>query len=212
MAGLLSDPTVPQAKKRKRRTHRLPSNNSSNATHKDGYATSDVESQDLKNLENYILYSRKHYNDITKLIERTRAAQGNGSTYCLLAVSLCRIFTRLLVLGKMKKPTEQSRDENMIIDWIVAKFHEYRELLLNTLRSGKTEEQKVSLELLMHLTKEGAAIQGSDLSHSGRKGTFSLILNALVIAHPGTEIRTTFAEKYVNKYRDIRLFTFRELS
>ena len=208
----LSDSTVHHAMKRKSHALTLPTTDATKATLIGESTASSVESHQLITLENHILQSRKHYNNITKLIELAQAAQGNHSTYRLLAVSLSRIFSRLLVSGTMKRPKEQAREEKLITDWIVAKFREYRELLLNSLRGGKIEERKVSLKLLMHLTKEEAAIQGPELFFQGRDGIFSLTLKALVTAKLGTQIRTSFVEEYVNNYGDIRLYTFRELA
>ncbi|KAI9764026.1 MAG: hypothetical protein M1835_007662 [Candelina submexicana] len=162
-------------------------------------------------LETQILESRKHYNNIALLIAALRdqdIRKGDLTT----AVSLCRVFSRLLAAGRMTKTKDTLNDEYIIQQWLKERYTEFAEIVLTSLREGGSENQNTALTLLMRLLKDEASHLNSTEEYMWRLGLLPKIVRALVEYNAGEEGREVFIERYLTEFDDIRFYTFTALS
>ncbi|KAI9713317.1 MAG: hypothetical protein M1812_006676 [Candelaria pacifica] len=162
-------------------------------------------------LESQILESRIHYNNIAVLIATLRdqdVRQGDLT----VAVSLCRVFSRLLAAGHMTKTKDTLQDEYIVQQWLKERYTEFTAIVITILKEGSPENQNTALTLSMRLLKDEASHLKNSEEYVWRAGLFPEILRALVESDAGEEGRESFTEQYLQQYDDIRLYTFTIMS
>jgi U3 small nucleolar RNA-associated protein 19 len=164
---------------------------------------------DVDLLEDQITQSRRYLNNIATLIGYVRASHNNAIRSSQAVVALCRIFSRLLASGSMTRSSHQSEAEIVVVEWLHDRLGEYRSLLLDSIAQSHNGEQKASLELLMHLAKEEATSLKLDANTVWRRGTFPLILRAVVSESSSEQLRRNFVEKYIQDNDDLLLYTLK---
>jgi U3 small nucleolar RNA-associated protein 19 len=90
-------------------------------------------------LETQILESRKHYNNIAKLISTLQNSENATTVILAAAVSLCRVFCRLMAGGSMSNSKGMAENEAVIVDWLRARYDEYTEAVLSLLLSPQMD-------------------------------------------------------------------------
>lgn len=160
-------------------------------------------------LESQILESRKHYNNIATLIHLSRDQNADHETVVLASVALCRIFTRFLSTGDMVKSKGMASSEALIVSWLKERYRECTKILLDEfLCSEHPAKQSVALTLLMRLVKEESK---SQKDFSFKNSAIPSLVEALLLRPTEDASRDEFAEKYFNKFDDIRYQTFKSI-
>lgn len=175
-------------------------------------ATDDDPQAHILLLENQILESRRHYNNIAILITILKESEQRQDRDVVAAVALCRIFSRLSVAGNLSRSRDAPENEAIIVDWLKERYKEYTEALLGMVEHGNAAKQNTALTLLLRLLKVDAANVNAGEGRTWRTGLFSKLIRALVEAEAGQEVREEFVEKYVEKYNDIRYYTFANIA
>lgn len=167
------------------------------------------DANEVLELENQILESRRHYNNIARLLEYLRKPDAEDDEQSFIAaVALCRVFCRLLAGGKMSKKQGLSKDETLIIDWLRERIKEYKNLLIPKLASQKPEWSQLALTLPLQLMKEEAVYLKVANDTAWRIGTFALLLRKLAVETTPETTRGLFVKKYLVEFDDIRYYTF----
>ena len=166
-------------------------------------------------LESQILESRKHYNNIASLLKIFKdprdSSQGRISNLTA-AVSLCRVFCRLMAAGSLTAPKGASTSEVTVIHWLKARLAEYKEGLLLLLGSSDEEGQGTALTLLMRLIKTEDARPGDAYGAAlVSQESIASVVHSLVVSEAAEAAREEFVEKYVEEYDDIRYYTFQQI-
>lgn len=164
----------------------------------------DIQAQILS-LESQILESKKHYNNITTLLELSQKKSKDGSNITA-AVALCRVFCRLMVAERMIKKQGMSDAELEAADWLKTAFKEYVAVLCRLL--AQQDLQSTSLTLIMRLVKEETQQEGKRAEQAWRTGIFQNVVRALIEEDDAEGARDEFVEKYVEEHDDVRYFTF----
>lgn len=163
-------------------------------------------------LENQILESRRHYNNIVKLLEYLKKPDAEDDDRSFIAaVALCRVFCRLLAGGKMSRKQGISNDETLIIDWLRERLKEYKNLLISKLASQKPEWSQLALTLPLQMMKEESVYLKVPNDTVWRNGTFALLLRKLADGTTPEATRGLFVKNYLVVFDDIRYYTFTEL-
>ncbi|KAI1324031.1 nucleolar complex protein [Xylariaceae sp. FL0255] len=159
-------------------------------------------------LEDQILQSKKHYNNINTLLERAKNIE-DEDTALLATVSLCRVFLRLLASGNLSRKVGQSDKDATVLQWLKTRLSEYRKLLVTSL--GHEASASTALTLVMRLIKaENQNVAGrADVAFP--KDTLKEIVGA-IIQHGFEDVQQEFCEKYFGAYADVRYYTFQVLS
>ena len=165
-------------------------------------------------LENQILESRRYYNNIVTLLKQcwSQDTENKDKESTIAVVALYRIFCRLIASGKLSKSREAPENEATIVQWLNARYLEYKDTLLSTLSQDDPSRKSSALTLLMRLIKVEAT--NLRLSEEGfwRTGTFVKVLKALIDAtDPSGDILDEFVQEFVQRYDDIRFYTFARL-
>lgn len=90
-------------------------------------------------LEQQVRESRKHYNNIVTLIRTFR--EDESGKRVIAAISLCRVFCRLMAAGSMSRANGAPDGELIIVQWLRDRYREYSNLLLGMLRRGDRSRQ-----------------------------------------------------------------------
>ncbi|KAJ8070850.1 hypothetical protein OCU04_001213 [Sclerotinia nivalis] len=156
-------------------------------------------------LENEIFESKKHYNNIARLIGIARDDSEGADASILAAISLCRVFTKLIVLGGLQKTKETSGKDATVIQWLKERYSEYKIILLDML--SQEDAASTALTLCMRMLK----IEGQHL-RNGQDYYFptGLLTDMVqVLIRPGSDsgVRREFSEKFVEEYDDVRFYT-----
>lgn len=94
---------------------------------------------DILELEDQISQSRKYYNNIATLISMVNADSPQPNV--LAAVSLCRVFSRLIAGGNLTESNRTAENEKIIVAWLKERYQEYQRALLGILRDADPSSQ-----------------------------------------------------------------------
>ncbi len=167
------------------------------------------DANEVLELENQILESRRHYNNIVQLLEYLKKPDAEDDDRSLIAaVALCRVFCRLLAGGKMSRKQGISNDETLIIDWLRERLKEYKNLLISKLASQKPEWSQLALTLPLQMMKEESVYLKVPNDTVWRNGTFALLLRKLADGTTPEATRGLFVKNYLVVFDDIRYYTF----
>ncbi|KAI9880321.1 MAG: hypothetical protein M1830_004200 [Pleopsidium flavum] len=194
-------------KKRKRESERILSANSKRRAIDHDAADDDPQAQILL-LENQVLDSRRHYNNIATLIAIVKEPNPRQERDIVAAVALCRIFSRLVAAGNLSKTKNGAASEVVIVDWLKERQKEYTEALLGLLEHANPARRSTALTLILRSLKDEAVYMNPGEESIWRTGSFPKLIGTLLGAKVGQEIRVEFVEKYVEEYDDIRYYTF----
>ncbi len=163
----------------------------------------DAQAQILE-LENKILESKKHYNNIPKLLKLLETEDA-----ILAAVALCRVFSRLMTSGELTKKAGSSEKEDVVVAWLRERYYEYKSGLCELLESPEAAPAIFTLCMRM-LKNEGTHLKnGQDYSFPSR---FLTDIMKTLLSLDGDDLRQKFSEEYVEEYDDIRYYTFEAIA
>lgn len=165
----------------------------------------------IQELENQITESRKHYNNIATLISMLNVEPSAKEPELAVAVSLCRVFSRLIAAGNLTESNRAAENEKIIVAWLKERCLEYQRALMAIMREADPTSQITALTLAMRLVKERIThIPGAD--NNIWATLFKDIVTAVVEANNGQDLQTEFVSKFVKEFEDVRFFTFVQLA
>ncbi|KAI1179325.1 CBF/Mak21 family-domain-containing protein [Nemania sp. FL0916] len=159
-------------------------------------------------LEEEILKSKKSYNNIT-VIQGFAKNQDDPEVALFAAVSLCRVFLRLLASGSLSRKAGQSERELVVIQWLKDRLSDYRKLLLAAL--GEEHSTSTALTLSMRLLKAETQT-ASDRGDAIFPKEFLASIVEVLVQKKFEEVQEEFCEKYLGEYADLRFHAFQALS
>jgi U3 small nucleolar RNA-associated protein 19 len=154
-------------------------------------------------LENETFESKKNYNNIAKLIKIFRDDNEDADNSVVAAVSLCRVFVRLMVAGDMARKQGSTEKDAVVIKWLRQRYSEYKTSLLLLLAEEGVESTALTLCMRLHLRN------GQDYNFPA--SFLAEIVQVLLSPNTGGAIRAEFGDKYVEEYDDIRFYTFKAI-
>ena len=122
-------------------------------------------------------------------------------------MALCRVFTRLIVVGALTKSQKNSINEVTVIEWLKERLNEYGDQLFNMLSSEVTQRSSAAITLLMRLVKEQALHLDRSEEAIWRDGLFSKIIQSIVDGAVTSNTKFEFVDRYMQKYADVRYYT-----
>jgi U3 small nucleolar RNA-associated protein 19 len=164
----------------------------------------------ILHLEAQIVESRRHYNNIATLLQLAKQHDTQNETAVLAAVTLCRVFSRLIAAGDMTKSKGLPEPEVVIVQWLKERYREYLSLLLEQfLRSEDLSIQSVGLTLVMRLVKEESK---GEKQYNWKHGPLSRLVEILLHLPEQGGVLEEFSEKYFKPFDDIRFYTFQAVT
>jgi U3 small nucleolar RNA-associated protein 19 len=195
------------SKKRKSSKNGAPSSKR-RAVEEDGFAET---LSTIEKLENQIAESRKHYNNIATLISMLNVEKSAKKPELAVAVSLCRVFSRLIAAGNFVDSSRAAENEKIVVAWLKERALEYQRALMAIMREADTASQVTALTLAMRLVKERIThIPGAE--HNIWASLFKDIFEAVVDAQDGQDLQSEFVTKFVKEYEDVRYHFFVQVS
>ncbi|KAI9846498.1 MAG: hypothetical protein M1837_003918 [Sclerophora amabilis] len=201
------------ASSRKRKREEVPVRREKTRALRNGSKTNDLDlpSQILL-LENQILESRKYYNNIVSLLAFLKVEQAKDESDIAAAISLCRVFSRLMAAGSMTKEKGAPENEIIIVQWFKERYREYTDAVQHLLRKGDPGRQSTALTLLMRTIKDQGAYLKTGENSRLPLDLFKNVVRAIVEAEGDVQhIREDFVRVYL-EYDDIRYYMFSSLA
>ncbi|RAQ49704.1 ribosome biogenesis protein Noc4 [Aspergillus flavus] len=167
---------------------------------------------EISQLEEQISESRKYYNNIAKLISMLNVDDNATNPNLAVAVSLCRVFSRLIAGGDMAETNRAAENEKIIAAWLKERCREYQRALSAILREGDTSAKLTALTLCMRMISERATHIPSDDTQVWLSGLFKSVIEAVVATDDSEALRTEFLMKFAKEYEDVRFYTFTQIA
>lgn len=164
----------------------------------------------ISRLGDQVFESRKNLNNIATLIKLAEQHDTTHETAILAAVTLCKVFSKLLAGGDMVKSKGMPESEVVIVQWLKERYRAYIDMLLDQyLRNGEASTQSVGLTLVMRLVRNESESQGE---YNWKHGPLPRIVETILFLPTQDTTREEFAEKYFKIFDDIRFYTFQTIS
>ncbi|KXL47378.1 hypothetical protein M433DRAFT_150052 [Acidomyces richmondensis BFW] len=169
-----------------------------------------VEAKILR-LEEQILEGNQHLNNIVDLQGLVNDFGKTNKTATLAAVALCRIFCRMIAGGQLVKPSGTADAHAEIVRWLNSRLRDYTKCLASSwIGSVDDVRESAAVTLLMKIVKQDASTGTKRSDQAWRIPTagFCALIFALIEKRDAGGARKEFVEKYVEKYDDVRFYTF----
>lgn len=166
----------------------------------------DVQAQILL-LESEIFEAKKNYNNVSKLIKILRDENEDTENSAVAAISLCRVFVRLIAAGDMVRRQTSTEKDVIVIRWLKERYSEYKHSLLLLLDEESLES--TALTLCMRLLKSEGEHLLNGQEYNFPTSFLSQIVQVILGPDSSEAIRAEFGMKYVEEYDDIRFYTFK---
>jgi U3 small nucleolar RNA-associated protein 19 len=95
----------------------------------------------VQELENQIAESRKHYNNIATLISMLNVEKSAEKPELAVAVSLCRVFSRLIAGGNLTESSRAAENEKIVAAWLKERCMDYQNALVAIMRQADVSSQ-----------------------------------------------------------------------
>ncbi|OAX83068.1 hypothetical protein ACJ72_02572 [Emergomyces africanus] len=172
----------------------------------------DGDKNRIQVLEDQIAESRKYYNNIVTLLSLFITEDAAKSPNLTAALSLCRVFCRLMAGGQFNKPKGANEQDLILVAWLKERYQEYQQSLITVLKKTEPPAQIAALSLCMRLIKEQSANGGAGAEISVWKGGyFKDLIAALIEAQDGERVRSEFIAKFLNEYHDVAFYALLRL-
>lgn len=157
-------------------------------------------------MEAEILESKKHYNNITKLLDLAREDIEDEEAL-LPTVALCRVFLRLLAQGNMSRKPDQSEKDIVVIQWLKDRLAEYKRLLTSLLGSPFAS---TALTLAMRILKSEGQYVSTKEEYSFPSNFLKDIMRSLLL-DASSDVRQEFCENFLGEFCDVRFYAFKAI-
>ncbi|KAK5174077.1 Maturation and nuclear export of 40S ribosomal subunits interacting protein [Saxophila tyrrhenica] len=170
---------------------------------------SDSTQADVLLLEEQILESREHYNNIVELQSILSNVEKKPKSATLAAVALCRVLCRLIAREQLVRRKEDTEADVQVVQWLKQRQRDYVESLTGWIGSPDASRESTALTLLMRVVKEETSQESRRSEQAWRtdRSTFYMLVKALLEATDAEAARVEFVEKYVEEHDDVRFFT-----
>lgn len=159
-------------------------------------------------LEEQLLESREHYNNIVELQKRVDDIEKDTKSAFLAAVALCRVFSRLIASEKLIKRKNASPADEQVVAWLKDCLSRYSGSLALWIGSEDAARESTALTLLMRVVKEDVSQEGLRGEQAWRTGVFQTLLETLILTDDAEGARQEFVDKYVEEHDDVRFYTY----
>ena len=164
---------------------------------------------DILLLEEQILDSREHYNNIVKLQDLINIGGKKSKSATLAAIALCRVFCRLISGEHLINRKNDTESDIQVVQWLKQRLRDYVKSLTGWIGSPDAAKENTALTLLMRIVKEETSQESKRSEQAWRteKSTFYTLVKALLETIDAEEARQAFVEKYVEEHDDVRFYT-----
>ncbi|KAJ5731503.1 uncharacterized protein N7483_006011 [Penicillium malachiteum] len=165
----------------------------------------------IEKLENEIAESRKNYNNIATLISMLNVQKSAKNPELAVAVSLCRVFSRLMAAGNFAESSRAAENEKIVTAWLKERCLEYQRALLSIIREADTTSQITALTLSMRIIKERIThIPGAE--NAVWSTNFKAIVEAVIEARDNQDLQSELVNKFMKEFEDVRYHAFGQIA
>ncbi|KAF2723075.1 nucleolar complex protein 4 [Polychaeton citri CBS 116435] len=164
-------------------------------------------------LESQTLESRSNYNNIIALQRYVSSAEiKTTQTAITAAVSLCRIFCRLIASEALVKRKSDSLADTEVRTWLKQRLRDYAICLSHSPWVGGTDGtmESTALTLLMRIVKS-EVLQGgkkAETAWRNQSSVFRITVEAIMSQKEAELARSEFVDNFVEEFDDVRFYTF----
>lgn len=148
----------------------------------------------VQELEDELSKTSNGQSQMSELISLFDPASPDSERNLKVAICLCRVFSRRMAAGQFA--WQKSKEEP---GWQVREYRSYQSILQQCLRKGHGSTPLTMFKVHMRMLREESLHNPESVKIFE---SFSGLVPALVEAVDGVEVRTTFAEEYLQQYQD----------
>lgn len=173
----------------------------------DGSSETDPQAEILL-MEQEILESKKHYNNISKLLDIAKAYKTDPESAALASVALTRVFVRLLAAGSLIKKKGLTEKDTVVVGWLRERYFEYKDVLAELITDEELGSPALTLAMRM-LKSEAQHLYESD-EYNFPQAFLQQIIKALLNSS-SDDARGDFVDKYLTEFDDVRFFGLKSI-
>ena len=153
----------------------------------------------IAELENVISASGHNYDNLARILEMFNFEDTNSVRNLNLAISLYRIFARLMAADHFSKDQSSSNREDRRQKQLQRYLEGYKTSLIRLMGNASGSLNIKYLELIMRILKDEGQMTTNDV---WRSSAFALLLRSIVVTSDGDDLRKAWATKYMGTYYD----------
>ncbi|KAJ5765715.1 hypothetical protein N7520_005274 [Penicillium odoratum] len=158
----------------------------------------------IEKLEKEIAESPSKLNNIVTLFKMLNVEESAKNPNLAVAVSLCRIFSRLMAAGDFTTSSRATPEEKKRTEWIRSTCLNYMDRLVDIMREADATSQTTALALSMRMIKARITHVPADEGVAW-SNNFKSIVEAVI---ENQDLHTEFITKFLKGYEDVRYYTF----
>jgi U3 small nucleolar RNA-associated protein 19 len=196
------------SQKRKRATEDISKN--SGKSRKAPKTTQKDDQARILALEEQIVDSHEHYDKILHLQKLADRDIENSETAVIAAVTLCRVFCRLIAGERFVKRKDSSEKVIEQVQWLRQRLSDYVQGLSGWLGSPDPGKENTALTLLMRIVKAETSTGRKSGEQVWRTegSSFTTVVQRLLTETAAEGARQEFVESFVEEHDDVRFYTF----
>lgn len=172
-------------------------------------SSNDLTEDEIYQLGEEIPKSPQKYNSLAVLLSYGR---GSDSLATAALVALCRALCLLWVDGRFARSKTTNGNERAVRNWLKKGSDTFEDLLRRRITSNQPQRQRQAITLYMQLVKAQLESESTSWVKAWTgKGYFRNLTSTLCHVKHSQSI-CIFAKEYVNKFDDIKYYTFTILS
>ena len=162
--------------------------------------------EEIAKLGDEIPTSPKHFNSIATLLKYAPRYTPRGHDS---VAALCKAFCVLIVDGRFALAKNAEGNELKVAQWLKARRDDYDRLLWDRLTSENSHLERQALSVILSLVQAELAAEKQDWLEcwTGNR-YFKKLVSSIAKGDVSTQVAKAFSQEYVNKYDDVRYFTF----
>ena len=171
--------------------------------------TSSGIQQQIFELENTITNGQDIAKNVSALLSLFKLEERQEGKNLPVLVSLCKVFTRLIVSGEIATAMHAQAQSTRDSDTLRKHYEKYHEYLQLSIRNGSAAIQAACLKLSMRMLKAQAEHLEENVFSSS---IYTNLVTVIIDANDGTNVRSLFIDDYLTVYDECKFFTLETIS
>lgn len=147
--------------------------------------------------------------NVSALLTLFKAEEQQKGTNLPVLVSLCKVFTRLMVSGEIVTARHAKAQSTVDSDTLRKLYEKYHECLQLSIHDGPADIQVACLKLSMRMLKGQAEHLEENVFSSS---IYANLVATIIDANDGSDLRSVFIDDYLSVYHDCKFFTLENIS
>ncbi|CAN6601150.1 nucleolar complex protein 4 [Trichomonascus vanleenenianus] len=168
----------------------------------------------LKDVEEKVLSSVKHYNLLPSLIDGLESDRNDASMKHNIAATLLKIFGKLLKKGELRRSKGKTESQVQVVGWLQDLYNDFKDSRLHVLETSDDEEElgsAIAILLKLLLAESKYMAPNPEETYFPKMLFNSTLLKLLTSKGTPDSALELLASDYLNEYDDLRYYFYQEV-